>query len=159
MDKKCVICGEMMYNVRSDKLYCSNTCRNKAQWKRQKSGIDLSKKNCLKCGKEFQITKSGYSRKYCYDCVPKDSYKSGASMRQLIKQWALEYKGNKCECCGYDKTSWALELHHKDPTKKDFNISDRDIHLDWPAIKEELDKSILVCANCHREIHAGVRKI
>lgn len=86
MDKKCVICGQIMYNVRPDKKYCSYNCRNKAAKKRKEKGIDLTNKKCLKCGKDFKIIDSGYNRKYCYNCVPKDSYKNGASMRQLIKQ-------------------------------------------------------------------------
>lgn len=75
-------------------------------------------------------------------------------MRRLIKKWALDYKGNKCELCGYHKCIDALDFHHLDPSQKDFSISDRDIKLDWEKIKEELDKCILICANCHRELHA-----
>ena len=66
----------------------------------------------------------------------------------------MEYKGSKCEKCGYNKCSEALEFHHKNPEEKDFNLSDRNLILDWQEIKKELDKCILVCANCHREIHA-----
>ncbi len=80
---------------------------------------------------------------------------TGASTRKLIKQWALDYKGNKCKYCGYDKCIEALEFHHINPDEKDFSISDRNIKLDWEEIKKELDKCVLVCSNCHREIHAG----
>lgn len=80
-------------------------------------------------------------------------------MRRLIKRWALEYKGNKCQCCGYDKCVDALEFHHLDETQKDFGISDRNVPTDWESIKNELDKCILVCSNCHREIHAGYREV
>ena len=80
-------------------------------------------------------------------------------MRRLIKRWALEYKGNKCQCCGYDKCVDALDFHHLDETQKDFGISDRNVPTDWKSIKNELDKCILVCSNCHCEIHAGYRKV
>lgn len=143
-----------MYNVRKDKKYCSPSCANKAQRDRKNKGVDLSKKLCLKCEKEFKIIDSGYSRKYCYECLPKDSYTNGAQMRQIIKQWALEYKGNKCERCGYSKCSQALDFHHKNPNEKDFSLSDRDIILNWSEIKQEIDKCELLCANCHREEHA-----
>lgn len=47
-----------------------------------------------------------------------------------------------------------MDFHHLNPNEKDFNISDRNLPTsDWPRIKNELDKCILVCANCHREIH------
>lgn len=75
-----------MYNVRKDKKYCSRACQAKAQRDRANKGIDLSKKICVKCGKEFQISDSGYTRKYCYECLPKDSYNNGAQMRQIIKR-------------------------------------------------------------------------
>ena len=109
-------------------------------------------KTCSKCGKEFFPKKQAKTRKYCYDCVPEEGY-DGATIRKRIKLWALEYKGGKCQKCGYDKYIGALELHHLNPNEKEFNLSDRNIKLDWEAIKKELDKCILVCANCHREIH------
>lgn len=94
---------------------------------------------------------------YCYDCLPEEHY-TGAQLRNRIKKWALEYKGNKCEICGYNKCEEALEFHHLNPNEKDFCISDRDIKLNWLKIKEELDKCQLVCANYHREIHSKEKK-
>lgn len=111
-------------------------------------------KTCIKCNKEFYPKKQAKARKYCYDCVPEENY-SGSVVRSRIKKWALEYKGGKCEKCGYNKCTHALELHHINPKEKDFCLSDRNIKLDWQAIKKELDKCILVCSNCHREIHAN----
>ena len=83
---------------------------------------------------------------------------NGAQTRQRIKQWALEYKGNKCEICGYNKCSEALDFHHTDMSQKEFNLSDRDLICDWSQIRSELDKCMLVCANCHREIHANMNR-
>lgn len=80
--------------------------------------------------------------------------KSGAQSRHMIKKWAVEYKNSKCEICGYDKCLEALDFHHENPEEKEFNLSDRNLILDWQEIKKELDKCRLVCANCHREIHA-----
>ena len=68
------------------------------------------------------------------------------------KEKAIEYKGGKCEKCGYDKCNSALEFHHLDPTKKDFSPS-ANMNMAWNKIQNEIDKCILVCANCHREIH------
>lgn len=59
-----------------------------------------------------------------------------ASTRKLIKQGALEDKGNKCSRCGYDICSQTLEFHHLNMSEKDFSISDRDIKLDWDSIKK-----------------------
>lgn len=68
-----------------------------------------------------------------------------------IKQQCIEYKGGCCSRCGYNKCSTALEFHHLDPSQKEFGITSRNVK--WETLKVELDKCILVCANCHREIH------
>ena len=118
--------------------------------------LSTKEKKCLKCEKNFFPKKQAKSRQYCYECVPEENY-DGSTVRKRIKQWALEYKGNKCQLCGYNKCIEALELHHTNPLEKDFSISDRDIKLDWKKIKNELDKCIIICSNCHREIHNGIR--
>ena len=113
-------------------------------------------KICPKCGNKFIPKQYGTTRRYCFDCVPDNYYndKSDISLRKIIKKWALEYKGYKCSICGYDRCSDALEFHHTNPNEKDFIIGDRNNTQDWPKIKAELDKCILVCANCHRELHS-----
>ena len=150
MDKPCIICGTMMYNVRRDRLYCCRKCQNAAQKIKQN---ESKEKVCEKCGKVFIPKKYGSTRRYCYDCIPVTST-NGAEARKQIKVWAVEYKGGKCEKCGYNKCLEALEFHHLNPNEKDFMLSDRNLIWSWTQIKEELDKCILVCANCHREIHA-----
>lgn len=72
--------------------------------------------------------------------------------RQKMKQKGVEYKGGKCEICGYDKSFWSLSFHHIDPKEKEFNIAKYSV-LSWERIKKELDKCILICSNCHGEIH------
>lgn len=76
-----------------------------------------------------------------------------ANRRRELKKMAVEYKGGKCCKCGYNKTLSALEFHHIDPAEKDFSISKNGHTKSFEKIKLELDKCILVCANCHREIH------
>ena len=69
---------------------------------------------------------------------------------------AITYKGGKCQCCGYNRCLGALEFHHIDPSSKDFGISSKGYTRSWDKVKSELDKCVLVCANCHREIHEGI---
>ena len=73
--------------------------------------------------------------------------------RKKIRKLAAEYKGGKCQQCGYDRCLEALDFHHIDPTKKDFAISSKGYTRSWEKVKNELDKCIMLCANCHREIH------
>ena len=63
--------------------------------------------------------------------------------------------GGKCALCGYDKCNSALEFHHINPSKKDYQLSSgstRSLNRDFV----EARKCILVCSNCHREIHSGL---
>jgi 5-methylcytosine-specific restriction endonuclease McrA len=82
-----------------------------------------------------------------------------AKRRRKIKTLAIEYKGGKCQVCGYDKYPGALDLHHMDYKDKDFGIADKGYTRSWEKVKAELDKCVLVCANCHREIEAGITQL
>ncbi len=77
--------------------------------------------------------------------------------RKNVREMAIKYKGAKCSKCGYNKCSEALEFHHVNSNGKDFGISDKGYTRSWDKIKEELDKCILLCANCHREIHCELQ--
>jgi hypothetical protein len=79
--------------------------------------------------------------------------------RKTIKLKALEYKGGKCVLCGYNKCVSSLDFHHTEPNAKDFAIAAKGCCRSWEKVKAELDKCILVCRNCHGEIHAGVTEI
>ena len=74
--------------------------------------------------------------------------------RKRIRQMAVEYKGGSCVVCGYNRCSEALEFHHNDSSGKDFSISEKGYTRSWSRVKEELGKCSLLCANCHRELHA-----
>lgn len=86
----------------------------------------------------------------------KSNSESVCDRRRKLKQMAVEYKGNKCVFCGYNRCIGALEFHHINPEEKDFSIASSGTTKSWARIKEELDKCICVCANCHREIHNNI---
>jgi predicted HNH restriction endonuclease len=78
--------------------------------------------------------------------------------RRKIKLDSIKYKGGKCIFCGYNKYAGALDFHHSQG-EKDFIMGDDGYTHSWVNIKKELDKCILVCSNCHREIHGGLVKL
>lgn len=80
------------------------------------------------------------------------NYERVKSHRQKVKEKAIAYKGSRCEKCGYNKCNWAFDFHHLDKTKKNFSIAQY-LTISWEKVKKELDKCIMVCANCHRELH------
>jgi 5-methylcytosine-specific restriction endonuclease McrA len=83
--------------------------------------------------------------------------KAVSRRRKRVREMAIDYKGGKCSVCGYDKCTEALEFHHLSSSEKDFGISNKGYTRSWTKIKEELDKCVLLCANCHRETHAGMQ--
>lgn len=62
-----------------------------------------------------------------------------------------ESRGGKCIRCGYNKCLKALEFHHLNPSQKDFTISND--HFKLSEAVEESKKCILLCSNCHKELH------
>ncbi len=77
--------------------------------------------------------------------------------RKSRKKYLIEYKGGECCICGYDKCHAALVFHHLDPEKKSFTIGDRAQAPLKEALKEA-DKTVLLCHNCHSEVHQGLHK-
>ena len=85
--------------------------------------------------------------------------KAVSKRRKKLREMARIYKGGKCTICGYSRSLEALDFHHLDRSKKGFGISEHGLTKSWDKIKEELDKCVLICANCHREVHAGLTQL
>lgn len=86
-------------------------------------------------------------------CCRKCAIKAGVDKRRRkLKVMAIEHNGGKCQHCGYNKCIAALEFHHRNPTQKDFGLSNGNTYS-WEKIKNEIEKCDLLCANCHRELH------
>lgn len=88
--------------------------------------------------------------------IKKNKVNSVISWRKRKKKELVEYKGGCCEKCGYNKSIEVLQFHHLNPNEKDFTISGKSYSIE--RLKKEVDKCILVCANCHIEIHEELRK-
>lgn len=163
MKNICIICGKEFDAIRSTKKYCSQECNNKARrirYAEHKPDSKLSssekvnncsERSCLICGKIFKPkTAAANQRQCCYDCMPDGTQLRRGDFLAKIKS----ARGGKCERCGYNTCLKALEFHHLDPTKKDFTISNDHFKL-IDAVKES-KKCVLLCANCHRELHDNI---
>lgn len=111
-------------------------------------------KTCSRCKEEHQedhfYIKSGSTRRTeCRKCWNNIVLRN----QHRIKKLCVDYKGGSCQLCGYNKCVGALEFHHIDPTIKDFQISSSNVSSFNDTVKLELDKCLLLCANCHREQH------
>lgn len=83
---------------------------------------------------------------------------------EKVKRWRKNTKdrmvaamGGCCQVCGYNKSTNALEFHHIDPTIKEKGFGDlRANNARWTSIIEELRKCVMLCSNCHKEVHDGI---
>jgi len=85
--------------------------------------------------------------------------KAVAKRRKKLKELLVDYKGGKCTLCGYGGYAGAFDLHHRGDSKKAFGLSAEGLTRSWERARKEADKCILVCANCHREIHGGYTQL
>lgn len=117
---------------------------------------NTKEKICEICGQPFMTTSA--NRKYCFNCSPDIKSCSDAerisTFRKAMKTEAVKRKGGKCERCGYDNCLNALHFHHPDPSNKDFGLSQNGILKSWAEYWQEAQKCVLLCANCHAEIHS-----
>lgn len=72
---------------------------------------------------------------------------------RVNKARIVNLMGGCCSICGYDRNYAALEFHHNDPTKKEFQPKVLMRNKDFDFIMKEINKCSLVCKNCHTEIH------
>ncbi len=109
-------------------------------------------------GKEVHLDR----RKRCLACSPRHTIQtSGSKNGKAVVDWrrrtkikAVAYKGGACLICGYNRCVRSLAFHHLDPAKKDFSIAGK--CLAWDTIRAEIDKCVLLCGNCHDEVHDGI---
>ena len=146
--KKCNTCGEVksVYDYYPYKKSIRGSCK--------KCTNDKSKKYIGSVSKEKRS--EWWSKLWESEEYRKRKYISSKKRYRKTKQKAVEYLGGRCNRCGYDKCVEALEFHHKDPSTKDYDLSKGrgiDTRKSFETLKTELDKCVLLCANCHREIH------
>jgi len=89
---------------------------------------------------------------YCSNkCKNKQSVQN---RRESIKIKLVNYLGNKCQRCNWNEHVAGLVMHHTNPEIKEFGLSSVGGSKSWQKIKEEADKCILLCSNCHNVVHA-----
>lgn len=123
----------------------------------------LKLKQCEYCSESFSVSKSGSggsNRRLCYSCLPNGLSKKerGEVRYSLLAKKNYEYKLSLgCTLCGYSKLAQALEWHHPEDDKlyEPSNL----LKSSWLRYLEEASKCILLCSNCHREVHAGLTVI
>ncbi len=112
---------------------------------------------CVQC----EAAGSGCQAKFCsrkcknlFGNNKHQSYLAQQARGRKRKRILSGQKGSRCQHCGYDRNSSALEFHHLDSTAKSYSLDLRSLsNRKWSWAIAEADKCILLCSNCHREIH------
>lgn len=106
-------------------------------------------RTCKKCGRIKPLSKFKNGNGYvCKNC--------GKSKNKQNKvKWIQSFKGSGCQLCGYNAHPTAIEFHHVNAEDKDRDLSLMK-SMGYQNIVDEISKCLIVCANCHREIHANL---
>jgi excisionase family DNA binding protein len=106
---------------------------------------------CRRHGRtDFQLDDRGSYR--CLRCRSE----AVARRRRRLKEILVAEAGGCCNICGYDRYIGALQFHHRDGEDKSFGIGNRGLTRSLAAVRAEAQKCILLCANCHCELEAGM---
>lgn len=146
----CLDCGAII-KLRSKRC---NLCNNKYNASKRTTPRVTENPFCNTCGilKTKENTYSPADGKWaptCREC----RQEIGRRSQEGLKQGCVDYKGGCCQVCGYNKCLAALDFHHLDPTEKDFTVARKKLNIKDDKMRAELDKCVLLCANCHREEH------
>jgi 5-methylcytosine-specific restriction endonuclease McrA len=111
-------------------------------------------RTCRRHGRtEFARYSAGNGRRRwcCKRCVGE----AVTRRKQKVKRMLVKEAGGGCAICGYDRTVVNLQFHHVDPKTKSFALSMSTTKA-LATYREEMRKCVLLCANCHGEVEAGL---
>jgi len=109
--------------------------------------------NCAVCGNPLR----GKQTKFCSaTCKNRDLQSYEAQKRRGLarKLELVKAAGGQCSICGYQTNLAALVFHHTGTSAKDFKLDMRSLsNRKLEPVLVEIEKCILVCSNCHAELH------
>jgi transposase-like protein len=120
----------------------------------RKAGLQKIRLRCSRHGHTtFFVRPDGGYR--CQRC----NVASVAERRRVVKRRLVEEAGGCCTLCGFARHPAALHFHHVDPSTKEFHLAHQGISRSIRRMRAEAAKCILLCANCHALVEAGVEKV
>ena len=119
----------------------------------------MTTKICTKCKLKLPIEEfhwrnkaAGTRRSECKKCHNATMRKDYDKKREQVD--AMKFSFGGCQKCGYDKCIEALDFHHRNPDEKEYDIAQMiRNHRTQEVIAQEMQKCVVLCANCHREFH------
>jgi len=106
---------------------------------------------CQTCGKVFPP--SGTRRLHCKDCFHRNRKTRKRKGKQSFREYRDDLKSGGCVICNYNKCLSALEFHHVNDNKE---VMISEINSKAKLDREIKNGLVILCANCHREVHVGL---
>lgn len=122
----------------------------------------MSRRKCCVCSKYLTEENQYINKKkwyICKKCANEYFRKRQSKKYNLQKNILRNLKINGCAICGYSKCNAALDFHHVNPWNRKFSINTANLYHKNDDFIDEFHKCILLCKNCHTEIHDKARKI
>ena len=114
-------------------------------------------KSCSVCEARLTGRQTRFCSLRCKNASTNNKHQNYVSQQQRGRERRLlliQGKGGRCERCGYRRNNAALAFHHLDPAAKFFPVDLRSCsNTSWRALLDEAEKCLLLCLNCHSEIH------
>ena len=142
--------------------YCFSCSPFKSHNTKTLEKVQSGKKMCPSCGNQKSLSafyhrggkRSNEITSYCKKCTNYNSKERQQKVGSRRRIEAILQFGGKCVRCGYNKNTSAINFHHKDCATKKFSLDKRAFaNYSNKVIQEELKKCIMLCSNCHVEIH------
>jgi transposase len=142
------------YWLRKHELRTAHALRRDDGRRAKAAGRATVRMTCLRHGEtEFWMEGRGAYR--CLAC----RRERVADRRRRVKEILVSEAGGGCRMCGYSRCLAALHFHHLDPDQKRFSMGREGVTRSLAVMREEAERCLLLCANCHAEVEAGIVRI
>lgn len=142
---RCLVINGKKHNLQRRK-YCLE-CSPFKKHNTKKLENEYNERSCAVCNKILH-RKNERGLK-CWICTNRENRKNKLSKIHQIT-------GKGCWFCGYDRCWSAMDFHHVEPHNKLFQLTTRELQYTWERVFSEMQKCVLCCCRCHREIHDGI---
>jgi hypothetical protein len=116
--------------------------------------IDGCESWCKECKKKLHVLNATRDNNKCREWRLKNKDRIYGQLVRIMH----DLKSNGCAICGYDKCDACLDFHHANPDDKECNVNLATISRSDAKVVAELNKCILLCSNCHKELHDNEKK-
>ena len=147
--RKCIKCGvELIVN--------ENWLESSKKWSKYECRTCRNKQSTIYNNAHKEHIKKHWAKYYVdnHDRIKKMQRERHNGLMEILNKLKI----NGCAICGYNKNPCALDFHHVNPKDKKMIIDAGTIDNSNKRIADELNKCILLCANCHRVIHDKSRR-